>query len=45
MLAIDDALLRLGRIDPDQQRMVEASGKLAKACLFRELGEKPVGSG
>jgi RNA polymerase sigma factor (TIGR02999 family) len=69
VLAIDDALHRLGRVDPDQQRIVELrffagmtveetahvlgrsprtvkrEWQLAKAWLFRELSEKPVGSG
>jgi len=69
VLAIDDALIRLGRIDHDQQRIVELrffagltveetahvlgrsprtvkrEWQLAKAWLFRELSEKPIGSG
>ena len=69
VLAIEDALVRLGRVDPDQQRIVELrffagmtveetahvlgrsprtvkrEWQLAKAWLFRELSEKPVGLG
>jgi RNA polymerase sigma factor (TIGR02999 family) len=68
VLAIDEALLRLGQIDPDQQRIVELrffagltvdetahvlgrsprtvkrEWQLAKAWLFRELGERSIGS-
>jgi RNA polymerase sigma-70 factor (ECF subfamily) len=68
VLAIDEALQRLGQIDPDQQRLVELrffagltvdetahvlnrsprtvkrEWQLAKAWLFRELSERPMGS-